>query len=198
MSALASADRRGNLGVVFVAGIAVLLSFLLFLAVLVVLVLVRRGDAPAGRTSREYDASRREAVRLLTGADSAPATSRSWKRRVGVAEDAALEARFRSVLAEALRVAVPHDRGLVVEPDGTARLARDARIVAAVSTTDLRARGPGGGDGLAIGLVLVDPEPPGTDPRWVALPVQVLFPALERAGRADLIDRFEGLARRLA
>lgn len=195
---MASADRRGKLGVVIVAGIAVLLSFLLFLTVLVVLVLVRRGDAPARRTSREYDASRREAVRLLTGAESAPATSRSWKRRVGVAEDTALEAPFRSVLAEALRVAVPHDRGLVVEPDGTARLARDARIVAAVSTAGLRARGPGGGDGLAIGLVLVDPEPPGTDPRWVALPVQVLFPALERAGRTDLVDRFEGLARRLA
>jgi hypothetical protein len=44
----------------------------------------------------------------------------------------------------------------------------------------------------------VDPEPPGTDPRWVALPVQVLFPALERAGRRDLVDRFEVLADRLA
>lgn len=187
-----------------VAGIAVLLSFLLFLGVLVVLVLVRRGDAPSRRTSREYDASRREAVRLLTGADSAPATSRSWRREAGPAGstrdagDAALEAPFRSALAEALPVAVPGDRGLVVEPDGTARLGRDARIVAAVSTAGLRARGRGGGDGLEIGLVLVDPEPPGADPGWVALPVQVLFPALRRAGRADLVDRFEGLARRLA
>lgn len=181
-----------------VAGVAVLLSFLLFLTVLVVLVLVRRGDAPARRTSREYDASRREAVRLLTGAESVPATSRSWRRRVGVGGDTHLEVPFRSALAEALRVAVPPDRGLVLEPDGTARLARDARVVAAVSTTGLRARGPGGGDGLAIGLVLVDPEPPGADPRWVALPVQVLFPALERAGRTDLVERFEDLARRLA
>jgi hypothetical protein len=181
-----------------VAGFAVLLSFLLFLAVVAVLVLVRRGDAPTQRTSREYDASRREAVRLVPGAESAPATSRCWSRRVASTEDGPIEAPFRSALAEALRVAVPHDHGLVVERDGTARLGRDARIVAAVSTAGLRERGPGDGDGLAIGLVLVDPEPPGTDPRWVALPVQVLFPALERAGRTDLVDRFEGLARRLA
>lgn len=181
-----------------VAGIAVVLSLLLFLTVLVLLVLVRRGDAPSRRTSPEYDASRREAVRLLTGLETAPATGRSWRRRAGPAEDGALEAPFRSALAEALRVAVPGDRGLVLEPDGTARLARSARIVGAVSTAGLRARGAGGGDGLEIGLVLVDPEPPGTNPRWVALPVQVLFPALERAGRLDLVDRFEGLARRLA
>jgi hypothetical protein len=180
-----------------VAGIAMLLSFLLFLAVLAVLVLIRRGDAPPRRTSREYDASRREAVRLLTGAETAPATSRSWSRRVTSAEDGPLEASFRSALVEALRIAVPPDRGLVVEHDGTARLAHDSRIFGAVSTAGLRARGPGDGHGLAIGLVLVDPEPPGTDPRWVALPVQVLFPALERAGRTDLVDRFEGLARRL-
>ncbi|HKY60948.1 MAG TPA: hypothetical protein VJP59_08050 [Gemmatimonadota bacterium] len=195
---LASADRGDKLRPMIVAGIAVLLSFLLFLAVLAVLVLVRRGDAPSRRTSREYDASRREAVRLLTGAESAPATSRSWTRRAGSAGDGPLEAPFRSALAEALRVAVPGDRGLVVEPDGTARLAGDARIVAAVSTAGLRARGPGEGDGLSIGLVLVDPEPPGADPAWVALPVQVLFPALERAGRTDLVERLEGLARRLA
>jgi hypothetical protein len=183
---------------VVVAGIVVLLSLLFFLGVLVVLVLVRRGDAPSRRTSPEYDASRREAVRLLTGLESATATSRSWRRGVGPAEDGTLEASFRSALAEALRVAVPGDRGLVVEADGTAQLGRDARIVPAVSTDGLRARGPGGDGGLEIGLVLVDPEPPGTNPRWVALPVQVLFPALERAGRMDLVDRFEGLARRLA
>ena len=182
----------------FVAGIAVFLSVLFFLTVIVVLVMVRRGDAPSRRTSREYDASRREAVRLLTGLETPPATSRSWRRGVGAAEDGPLEASFRSALAEALRVAVPGDRGLVVLPDGTARLDRDARIVAAVSTAGLRSRGPGGGRGLEIGLVLVDPEPPGTNPRWVALPVQILFPALERAGRTDLVDRFEGLARRLA
>lgn len=180
-----------------VAGIVVLLSFLFFLTVLVVLVLLRRGDAPARRTSPEYDASRREAVRLLTGLESAPATSRSWRRRAGLTEEGPLEASFRSTLAEALRVVVPDDRGLVVEADGTARMAGDACIAAAVSTEGLRARGPKGG-GLEIGLVLVDPEPPGTNPRWVALPVQVLFPALERAGRIDLVERFEGLAGRLA
>ncbi|MGH7543754.1 MAG: hypothetical protein ACREK7_07415 [Gemmatimonadota bacterium] len=195
---MASADRRGKLRGMIVAGIAVVLSLLLFLGVLVVLVLVRRGDAPARRTSPEYDASRREAVRLLTGLEASPATSRSWRRRAGPAEDGPLEAPFRSALTEALRVAVPGDRGLFVEPDGTARLARSARIVGAVSTAGLRARGASGSDGLEIGLVLVDPEPPGTNPRWVALPVQILFPALERAGRLDLVDRFEGLARRLA
>jgi hypothetical protein len=151
-----------------VAGIAVLLSFLFFLTVLIVMVLVRRGDAPSRRTSPEYDASRREAVRLLTGIESAPATSRSWRRGSGQVDPGPIEAPFRSALAEALRV------------DG------------------LRAGGPCGGEGLEIGLVLVDPEPPGTDPRWVALPVQVLFPALERAGRRDLVDRFEVLAGRLA
>jgi hypothetical protein len=181
-----------------VAGIAVLLSFLFFLTVLIVMVLVRRGDAPSRRTSPEYDASRREAVRLLTGIESAPATSRSWRRGSGQVDPGPIEAPFRSALAEALRVAVPGDRGLFVMADGTARLDRDTRIVAAVSTDGLRAGGPCGGEGLEIGLVLVDPEPPGTDPRWVALPVQVLFPALERAGRRDLVDRFEVLAGRLA
>lgn len=180
------------------AGIAVLVSLLFFLTMLVVLVLVRRGDAPSRRTSPEYDASRREAVRLLTGLESAPATSRSWRRGPGPAGDGPLETSFRSALAEALRVAVPDERGLVVLADGTARLAGDVRIVAAVSTEGLRERGPGDGGGLEIGLVLVDPEPPGTNPRWVALPVQVLFPALERAGRSDLVERFEGLAGRLA
>lgn len=194
---MASTGRCDKLGAMIVAGIAVLLSLLLFVAVLIVLVLVRSGDAPTRRTSAAYDASRREAVRLLTGEDSAPATHRSWRRGNGTAREAGLEASFRSAVADALRVAVPPDRGLVLEPDGTARLA-GARVVAAVSSAGLRARGRGNGDELVIGVVLVDPEPPGVDPRWVALPVQVLFPALQQAGRMDLVARFEGLAGSLA
>jgi hypothetical protein len=47
-------------------------------------------------------------------------------------------------------------------------------------------------------LVLLNPEPPGGDARRVTLPVQVLFPALERAGREDLIRRFGEIRDRAA
>lgn len=178
-----------------VAGLAVLLSLALFVGVLVLLVLVRRG-APARRTSPEYDASRRQAIRLLTGADPAhPVTT--WHRdarRQAVPGDP-LRKPFRAAVREALEVAVPAGRGLTIERDGTARLA-DARVFPEVSTAELRTRAREG-SGLEIGLVLVNAEPPGDDPRRVALPVQVLFPALERAGRADLVARFGSLAERI-
>lgn len=180
------------------AGLAVLLSLVLFLGVLALLVLVRRGDAPAHRASPEYDARRREAVRLLTGADP-EAPLRTWYRRER--RDASpgdpLRPPFRVAAAEALRVAVPAAEAVRIEADGTARLYGGARVVPEVSTADLRERPPGEGSGLEIGLVLVNPEPPGNDPRRVALPIQVLFPALERAGRSDLVERFEDLAERI-
>ncbi|MGH7563690.1 MAG: hypothetical protein ACREK5_04625 [Gemmatimonadota bacterium] len=177
------------------AGIAVLLSFVMFAGVLVVLVLVRRGDAPRYRASPEYDASRREAVRLMTGAEGGTGI-RPWyrKERRKASPDDPLREPFRTAAAEALRVAVP--AGLRIEPDGTVRLSDGVRILPEVSTAELRqvARD---GRGLEIGLVLVNPEPPGNDPHRVSLPVQVLFPALERAGRSDLVERFQGLAERI-
>jgi hypothetical protein len=68
-------------------------------------------------------------------------------------------------------------------------------VLPALSTADLRVELERGGDGgrLAVGLVLFNPEPPGGDAKRVALPIQVLFPALERAGRGDLVDRFAEL-----
>lgn len=180
------------------AGIAVVVSFAIFLGVLTVLVLVRRGDAPRFRTSREYDASRREAVRLMTGADPEPG-NRSWfsKERRNPCPDDPLRQPFREAAGEALLVAMPAAREPRIEPDGTARLTDGVRILPEVSTADLRERPGDPGSGLEIGLVLVNPEPPGNHPRRVSLPVQVLFPALERAGRADLVDRFRGLAERI-
>ena len=46
---------------------------------------------------------------------------------------------------------------------------------------------------LVVGLVLFNPEPPGGDAKRVTLPIQALFPALERAGRGDLVERFTAL-----
>lgn len=179
------------------AGIAVLVSFAMFLGVLTVLVLIRRGDAPRYRASREYDASRREAVRLMTG--GGPATGiRPWYRRERrrACPDDPLRQPYREAAVEALQIAIPAGRHPRIEADGTARLSDGVRVLPEVSTADLRER-PGDGSGLEIGLVLVNPEPPGNNPRRVSLPVQVLFPALERAGRADLVERFREMAERI-
>ncbi len=180
------------------AGVAVLLSLAMFLGMIAVLVLIRRGDAPAYRTSPEYDASRREAVRLLTGTDP-EVSPRTWYRRErrNATPGDPLRQPFRAAVAEALRVTVPAPGGVRIEPDGTARLPGGARVVPEVSTADLRERPPGHGPGLEIGLVLVNAEPPGNDPRRVSLPVQLLFPALDRAGRSDLVEQFRGLAERI-
>ncbi|MGH7570809.1 MAG: hypothetical protein ACREMK_03060 [Gemmatimonadota bacterium] len=180
-----------------VAGIAVLLSFGMFLGVLAVLVLVRRGDAPRYRASPEYDACRREAVRLMAGTE-AETGIRPWYRkgRRNPNPDDPLREPFRSAAAEALRIAIPTERQVRIEPDGTALLSGGVRILPEVSTADLRQRARDG-SGLEIGLVLVNPEPPGNYPRRVSLPVQILFPALERAGRSDLVERFRGLAERI-
>ena len=180
------------------AGLAVLLSLLMFVGVLVVLIVVRRGEAPAYRTSPEYDARRREAIRLLTGADPEGPVA-SWyrrNRRRAIPEDP-LRDPFRAAAVEALRIAVPAARGLRIEPDGTARLHDGAHVLPEVSTADLRATARSEGAGFEIGLVLVNAEPPGSDPRRVSLPIQVLFPGLERGARHDLVERFQGLVERI-
>lgn len=178
------------------AGLAVLLSVALFLGVLALLVLVRREGLPAHRTSREYDARRREAIRLLTGSD-ATAPPAAWYRRERrrASPGDPLAPPFRALAAEALGVAVPE--AVQVGADGAAQLASGARVVAELSTADLKERATAEESGLEIGLVLVNPEPPGPDARRVTLPVQVLFPALERAGRSDLVEGFRSLAERI-
>ena len=173
-----------------------LLSVALFVGVLALLVLVRREGLPAHRTSREYDARRREAIRLLTGSEAiAPPAAwyRRGRRRAGPGDP--LGPSVRALAAEALEVAVP--QAVRMGADGAAQLPGGARVVPGLSTAELRERAPAEGPGLEIGLVLVNPEPPGPDARRVTLPVQVLFPALERAGRSDLVDGFRSLAERI-
>jgi hypothetical protein len=176
--------------------IALALSTLLLGSAIMILVMLRRGDGPVYSTSRSYDANRREALRVV-GAEAEAPPQDPWfapARRDSIV-DAALDREFREAAAEALRAAVSSDRGLVIEADGQGRV-EGVRIVPAISTVDLRASGAletWDGRELLVGLVLVNSEPPGGDARRVTLPVQVLFPSLERAGRRDLIRRFEEL-----
>ena len=185
-----------------VAIVALALSAFLLASIVVVLVLLRRGDGPTYGTSRLYDANRREAIRLLTGERVEAISGEQWFLRGGPAADEELARNFRDAALEAMRAAVPADRGLAVDGD-RARLA-GAEIVPAVSTVDFRdalAREPardGTTEGLLVALVLVNPEPPGGDAGRLALPIQVLFPALERAGRGDLVQRFAALRDRAA
>ena len=180
--------------------ILVLVLSLLFLGVMIVaLVLLRRGEGPKYSATRAYDANRREAVRLLTGEeDEAPG---QWydPAREETSPDDPLASPYREAVADALRAVVPEERDLELEGPGRARLAaEDVRVVAELSTADLREHldEPDEGPALVIGLVLFNPEPPGGDAARVALPVQALFPALRRAGRDDLVNRFEELAKR--
>lgn len=178
---------------------ALVVSAGLLAGMIAVLVLLRKGEGPRYSASRAYDANRREAVRLLTGREEDRVTREQWYERARgqPAPDDPLVAPFQRVVGEALRVVVPPDRDLTVGPDGRADLAAaGARVLAAISTADLRARdldGEGEGMRLLVGIVLFNPEPPGGDAKRVALPVQALFPALERAGRADLVERFRRL-----
>lgn len=168
---------------------ALVLSVLLLGATVALLVMLRRGEGPLYGASRAYDENRREAVRRLTGATVHAPPREQWYvpgPRKPIA-DPELEAAFRLAVDEALAATKP-------ELDG-------ARVVAALSTADLRASDAletWAGPELLIGLVLVNPEPPGGDARRVTLPIQVLFPALERAGRAVLIERFAELHARIA
>ena len=182
--------------------VAVVISGLLLAMAIAVLVLLRRGDGPVYSASRAYDANRREAVRLLLGEDVEAVRAEQWferARREPLAADP-LERPYQEAVAEALRAVVPADRGLVIEPPG--RVAIEGAVVTApISTADLRASGElddWDGASLWIGIVLVNPEPPGGDARRVTLPIQILFPALERAGRGDLVRRFTELREHLA
>jgi hypothetical protein len=100
-------------------------------------------------------------------------------------------------VADALRAVVPPERGLAFDSGGTASLAAErTRVLPAISTADLRAEDLDRWNDearLVVGLVLFNPEPPGGDAKRVTLPVQALFPALERAGRGDLAARFAEL-----
>ena len=182
-------------------GIVALGISVLFLAVMVtVLVLLRKGEGPTFSANREYDANRREAVQLLTGEPVDHVPGDQWYRpdRNRVIADDPVADRYRKAIGDALGAVIPEDCGLTMRDDGVANIGDDqARIVPAVSTADLRdslRSSAEDGGGLVIGLVLFNPEPPGGDARHVALPIQILFPALERAGRGDLIREFEQIA----
>lgn len=182
---------------------ALILSATLLAGMIAVLVFLRKGEGPRYGASRAYDANRRDAVRALTGEEVDRVDSAQWfePARRGAAPDDPIAGPYREAVAEALAAVVPAARGLAQGPAGRARLsAEDATVVSALSTADLRLDLEEHGDAgrLVVGLVLFNPEPPGGDAKRVALPIQVLFPALERVGRADLVDRFTALQERAA
>lgn len=185
-----------------VASAAILLlivSFLIMMGMVTVLVMLRKGEGPRYSASRLYDANRREAVRLLTGETVEAVPREQWyvRERGRALPDDPLAGPFRETAMAALKTVIPVEREAAFGGDGAVRLAADdAWVVPAISTADLRAGGLDRWDGcgrLVIGLVLVNPEPPGGDARRVTLPVQVLFPALVNAGREELVKRFEEL-----
>lgn len=183
-----------------IAVLAFVLSASLLAVMVTVLVLLRKGEGPRYGASRAYDANRREALRVLTGEEVDRAHSEQWydpARRERRPEEPEAEA-FGAAVLDALRAVVPEDRGPLVERDGAMLLTgEDVRVVPAVSTAELRAAiGDEDGPRLTIGLVLLNPEPPGGEATRVALSIRALFPALERAGRADLVRRFEEIHRR--
>ncbi len=166
---------------------------------IVVLVLLRKGEGPRYGASRTYDANRREALRILTGERVDRVPGDQWfdpARRRPLAEDPAA-APFRDAVSETLRAVVPAGRDLSLDDRGRAWLAAErAWLLPAVSTAELRAEdldALGAEAALVVGLVLFNPEPPGGDAKRIALPIQVLFPALRNAGREDLVARFEEL-----
>jgi hypothetical protein len=182
---------------------ALILSATLLAGMIAVLVLLRKGEGPRYGASRAYDANRREAVRALTGEEVERVDFAQWfePARRAAAPDDPLAAPYGEAVAATLAAVVPDARGLALEPDGRARLvAEDVTVLPALSTADLRLGLERDGDAgrLVVGLVLFNPEPPGGDAKRVALPVQVLFPALERAGRGDLVARFAELKERAA
>jgi hypothetical protein len=179
--------------------VALVVSATLLAGMITVLVLLRKGEGPRYSASRAYDANRREAVRVLTGVEVDRVTTEQWydPARREPAPDDPRAAPFRRVVEEALGAILPDGRGLRVETDGWMDLTgAGTRVLASLSTADLRAEDldrAGEGRRLVVGIVLFNPEPPGGDASRVALPVQALFPALERAGRGDLVGRFREL-----
>lgn len=178
---------------------ALLLSAALLAGMITVLILLRKGEGPRYGASRAYDANRREALRVLTGEDVEHVRGDQWfdpARRRSLPDDP-VAASFRDAVSEALRAVVPATRDLSLDYRGRAWLAAErAWVLPAVSTAELRESdldALGADAALVVGLVLFNPEPPGGDAKRVALPVQVLFPALRRAGRSDMVSRFEAL-----
>lgn len=186
--------------------VALVASALLLGTMILALVLLRKGEGPSYSASEAYDAHRREALRRLTGVEPAAVPGDQWY--APAFEHAAAGAEWigelRDAAREALRVVVPEESGLTFDPDGRPRLAgeeSDLRILVAVSTAALREDPVLEADDEAapvVGLVLFNPEPPGGQATRVTLPIQVLFPALEREGRDDLIRRFEALRERVS
>ena len=178
---------------------ALVLSVALLAGVVTVLVLLRKGEGPRYSVSRVYDANRREAVRLLTGEEKDRVDGEQWfepSRRQPLPADP-LAAPYRGAVADALRAGVPAARGLAFDEDGRASLSAERTwVLPAMSTADLRAEDldrVADKARLVVGLVLFNTEPPGGDAKRVTLPIQALFPALERAGRGDLVERFTAL-----
>jgi hypothetical protein len=178
---------------------ALVLSVALLAGIVTVLVLLRKGEGPRYSVSRAYDANRREAVRILTGEETERVPGEQWfepaRRRPAPGDPLAVL--YRSAVAEALRAVVPAAGGLAFDADGRASLTAERTwVLPAMSTADVRVEDLDRLDEearLVVGLVLFNPEPPGGDAKRVTLPVQVLFPALERAGRGDLVARFADL-----
>lgn len=180
---------------------ALVVSAALMTGMVVVLVLLRKGEGPRYSASRAYDANRREAVRVLTGEDVDRVTGEQWfepaRRRPG--PDDPVTRSYRDLVSEALEAVVPANRDLAYREGRVWLGAERTWVLAALSTAEL-----GAGDldtlgeegRLVVGLVLFNPEPPGGDAKRVTLPIQVLFPALERVGRGDLVARFEELRER--
>ena len=179
--------------------VALVVSATLLAGMVAVLVLLRKGDGPRYGASRAYDANRRNALRALTGHEADRVPGDQWfepARRRPVPGDP-VAAPFRDAVREALGAVVPAGRELSFDDRGRAWLGSErARVVPAVSTADLREEdldALGADAALVVGLVLFNSEPPGGDAKRVALPIQVLFPALRNEGRDDLVARFEEL-----
>jgi hypothetical protein len=176
--------------------VALVVSAALLAVMISVLVLLRKGEGPRYSASRAYDANRREAVRVLTGEAVDRVSGEQWfepgRRRPD--PDDPVAAPYRTAVTEALEAVVPAEHELVFDPEGRACLAAESTwVLPALSTADLLAEDLDRWDDrgrLLVGIVMFNPEPPGGDAKRVTLPIQALFPALERVGRADLVARF--------
>lgn len=178
--------------------VALVVSGLLLGTMILALVLLRKGEGPRYSASQAYESHRRDALRALTGEEVDALPGGQWYApafdEAGAGGE--LAASHRELAREALLAVAPKNAGLTFDERGGAVLeGGQVRVFPAVSTAALReADLPDRETGrLAVGLVLFNPEPPGGEATSVTLPVQALFPALERAGRHDIVGRFEAL-----
>lgn len=176
------------------AVVALVVSALMLGTMILALVLLRKGEGPRYSASRSYESNRRDAFRALTGetVDALPGGQWYDPRFEDAAAAAAIEPGHREAVEAALRALAPGEPA--PDPDGGLRVG-GIRVLPAATTAGLRARLEGAepSEGIVAGLVLFNPEPPGGSADRVSLPVQSLFPALRRAGREDLVARFEAL-----